>query len=78
MAGNSEALQAFEATARVSASNSSLAIKGILSATLLCVTAYILISLYEDVKNGNLSINRMLWFVVRIFILLTLSLFSLT
>lgn len=48
-------------------------LKGTLAAVLLLIMAYIVISLYQDLQQGNTGLNNVMWIVVRVIVLISIT-----
>lgn len=65
----SSSVDAFNIGAGAKAADLSSLIPGIIFAVILTIFAYILLKMFEEVKEGKLKLERFLIFVVRLFLL---------
>lgn len=47
---------------------------GVLAVVLLLIAAYIFLSLYQDLADGNTNLHKVMWIVVRVVVLVTFTL----
>ncbi len=72
MSGKSAIIAGFEAGSGVSASWLSFFLPSLLIGVMLIITGYILISLYQDLADGNSSVDKVMLIVIRVMVLLSI------
>lgn len=68
-----EVIQAFEIGAHSTALEVHYLIIGVFFSLLFLITAYISLNIFEEVKRGDLNINKFFAFIVRIAILMLIT-----